>query len=562
MTTTTDNVQPIAEKAKNGQTDFSDVYKNIVQLQQKDKDPAKFSSDMKQLTDEMHKNGILTDLQITGIDGSNHFQAVQNGKQVDVVASNIKDTFEPGTQKTSLFQGIENVAGVVWNGAKDEVENHPLHLVESAAIGLGIGAAAVGVAAVSPFLATGAAVLGGAYAGYQVLSHLGQWGHEAAVVANPEAYSPSEVGAAKQGAENFGAGATDVAAGVLGGIAGGWLGSAVKSAIVSRMAGSELIPPTTPDTDAPPPAQDDAPNAANHAHAQQPNIAQAVDINHTHAVNGALPIDHTHVVGGLLQGNPGDGSDGTGIALQGGDPQPVGDAPQAPEVAPKAADVSPGTAAAKGDVPPAAATTDAQAQIDADAAKAEAEVAAKAAAARQVEESVARTQSLFKQATSADGDGIIPSTKQDYNVMFQKVLEPTKIPTLENPAGADVQPGQWIATRLNADGTPNMERGMVNQWSVTDKTILKTYQTTPDELSTASKFIAATKTDAPPVNMVKLTQPITIQTSWGPMNGLPNDYLANYDYDPLTGQPGQNYAIVTNSSYSQTYQPVPPKVAS
>jgi hypothetical protein len=107
-----------------------------------------------------------------------------------------------------------------------------------------------------------------------------------------------------------------------------------------------------------------------------------------------------------------------------------------------------------------------------------------------------------------------------------------------------------------------MERGMVNQWSVTDKTILKTYQTTPDELSTASKFIAATKTDAPPVNMVKLTQPITIQTSWGPMNGLPNDYLANYDYDPLTGQPGQNYAIVTNSSYSQTYQPVPPKVAS
>ena len=539
MTTTTDNVQPIAEKAKSGQTDFSDVYKNIVQLQQKDKDPAKFSSDMKELNDEMHKNGILTNLQITGVDGSNHFQAVQNGKQVDVVASNIKDTFEPGTQKTSLFQGIENVAGEVWKGAKDEVENHPLHIVESAAIGLGIGAAAVGVAAVSPFLATGAAIAGGAYAGYEVLSHLGQWGHEAAVVANPQAYSPSEVGAAEQGAEDFGAGGTNVAAGVLGGIAGGWLGSAIKSAVVARMAGPELIPPATPDTDAPPPPQqDDAPNAANHAHAQQPNIAQAVDINHSHAVNGSLQIDHSHVVGGLLQGDPGDGSDGSVIPLKGGEPQPVGDAA------------------------PAAATTDAQVQADADAVKAEAEAAAKAAAARQVEESVARTQSLFKQATSDDGDGIIPSTKQDYNVMFQKVLEPTKIPTLENPAGADVQPGQWIATRLNSDGTPNMERGMVNQWSVTDKTILKTYQTTPDELSTASKFIAATKTDAPPVNMVKLTQPITIQTSWGPMSGLPNDYLANYDYDPVTGQPGQNYAIVTNSSYSQTYQPVPPKVNS
>jgi hypothetical protein len=136
------------------------------------------------------------------------------------------------------------------------------------------------------------------------------------------------------------------------------------------------------------------------------------------------------------------------------------------------------------------------------------------------------------------------------------------IPTLENPAGANVEPGQWIATRLNPDGTPNMERGMVNQWTVTDKTILKTYKTTPEELSTAAKFIAGTKTDAPPVHMVQLTQPITINTSWGPMSGNANDYLANYDYDPVTGQPGQNYAIVTNSSYGQTYQPVAGKVVS
>jgi hypothetical protein len=554
MTTTTDNVQPIVDKAKahdKGNQDFSDVYKGIVQLQQQDKNPAQFSKDLNQLNTSLHQAGILTDLQITGVDGSNHFEATKDGKQVDVVASNVSDTFQPGTQNQSWLKGFENVAGDVLKGVGSEIVNHPLHLAESAAIGVAIGVGAVGAAAISPWLAGGLAVAGGIAAGYELATNVGQWDHDAKVVANPLAYSQNEVSAAVQGAENFGAGAINVLAGVAGSYAGGYVGGAIKSAIVAKFATPDVVPPEpTPDTNVPDDNTSDVPKSKGsigHAHAQQGNVVNATGKvgDPSHAVNGSIPVDHSHAMGGLLQGNPGDGSDGDAVqpALS-GEAQPAADAPVAE---PKPADVTPAAAAPKD---AAATAADTQAQAEADAA------AAKAAQAKAIEESVARTQALFKEANSGEGDGVIPSTKQDYSVMFQKVTEPGKIPTLENPAGADVKPGQWIATRLNPDGTPNIEKGMVNQWTVTDKDILKTYKATPDEVSTASKFVAATKTDAPPVHMVKLTAPLTINTSWGPMNGNPNDYLANYDYDPVTGQPGENYAIVSSSSYGQTYEPV------
>jgi hypothetical protein len=592
MTTThteTDNLQPIVDKAKahqeKGTQDFSDVYKDIVQLQQKDKNPAHFADDMKELNNSLHQAGILKDVQITGVDGSDHFLATQDGKQVDVVASNISDTFQPGTEKQSWWKGAENVAGEVLKGAGDEIMNHPLHLVEAAAIGFAVGAAAIGVAAIAPVVATAAAVGGIAYAGVQVATHIEGWAHDAEVVADPQAYSANEVATARQGAEAFGAGGTDVLAGVFGGIAGGMAGNAVKTAIVARMAniGGEIPPEVPPDANTP--EDTDGPKSSiHHAHAQQGNIANATGSigDPSHAVNGGIQIDHSHAVAGLIQGDPTDGSEGNvaqpvfnavdshSTVVAGNDvPPPAADAP----LPPPAADAPPPPPAADAPPPPAAdATTvttpkdvaaapaDGQAEADA-AAKADAVAKEAAAKALEVEKSVANSQSIFRDANSDPDSAVISAQKQDYNVRFTKVLEPGKVPTLENPAGADVNPGDWVATRLNPDGTPNIERGMTNQWTVTPKNILKTYKATPDDLNTNS-FIAGTKTDGPPVHMVQLDKPFTIKTPWGQMSGGAHDWLANYDYNPATGQPGTDYAIVTNQSFGQTYEPTTPKTSS
>lgn len=40
------------------------------------------------------------------------------------------------------------------------------------------------------------------------------------------------------------------------------------------------------------------------------------------------------------------------------------------------------------------------------------------------------------------------------------------------------------------------------------------------------------------------------------MHGDAGSWLANYDYNPLTGAPGSNHAIVTEQSYAATYKPV------
>jgi hypothetical protein len=467
---------------------------------------------------------------------------------------------------------VENVAGEVAKGSADEILHHPLHIVESAAIGVGVGVAAVGLAAVAPEAAAVVGLAGAAYAADQFLSHVGDWTHDAKVVANPQAYSQTEVAAAKQGAENFGAGATDVAAGVAGGIAGGYLGTAIKTALVAPVAD---LPPETPPNDDAPPQDDSTPNgpkpksSVQHAHAQQGNVANVTgQINDpSHAINGAIPIDHSHAVGAILTGNSPDGSDGdVGASLFPGEARPLTDVKSA-----AAADVPPADAvpvppkdSALPATPAKDATVTGASDADADtAAAARAEAAAREAAAKEalVKESVAKNQGIFADANANSDGGVLVAQKQDYNVMFRQITEPTKIATLENPNGEDVQPGHWIATRLNADGSPNIERGMVNQWPVTEKTILKSYKASPDDL-TQSQFIAGTKTDGPPVHMVQLKEPIVVNTSWGQITGRPGDWLTNYDYDSATQTAGKDYAVVSSTSFGQTYEPVAPKVSS
>lgn len=174
------------------------------------------------------------------------------------------------------------------------------------------------------------------------------------------------------------------------------------------------------------------------------------------------------------------------------------------------------------------------------------------AAPMTIEQSIEINQNFFR----ASQDEIVPSVKQLYQVKFEKAGPGGQlVKTLENPAGVEVPEGQWIATRLNADGTPNMERGMVNTWTPSEKAILKGYKLTPDELAQNSNITGWTNTEAPPVHMVQLKEPIDIETAWGPMHGDAGSWLANYDYNPATGAPGSSWAIVTEQSYAATYKP-------
>lgn len=172
-----------------------------------------------------------------------------------------------------------------------------------------------------------------------------------------------------------------------------------------------------------------------------------------------------------------------------------------------------------------------------------------------LQRSIVENQAIFADA-NARGE-VVQSVKQLYNVQFERVGSGGRlVPTLENPAGVEVPEGGWVATRLNADGSVNMENGMVNQWTPEPKQILKQYVVNPDQLDTQISFIAPTNTSAPPVAMVRLTEPHDFQTPWGPMHGDAGDWLSNYDFNTATGEAGSDFARVTAASYRQTYEPV------
>ncbi|HEY9713427.1 MAG TPA: hypothetical protein V6C72_08145, partial [Chroococcales cyanobacterium] len=169
-----------------------------------------------------------------------------------------------------------------------------------------------------------------------------------------------------------------------------------------------------------------------------------------------------------------------------------------------------------------------------------------------LQQSIEKNQEIFNQSP----DDVVPATKQLYEVRFRKVTaaDGESVPTLENPGGEQVAQGHWVAQRLDDAGQPVYEHGQLNQWPISESKIAKTYQVDPDTLANQAEFVAPTRTDGPPVYMVQLKQPVTIQTSWGTMNGNPGDWLANYDYNAGNKSPGQDYAIVSSTSFDQTYQ--------
>lgn len=210
-----------------------------------------------------------------------------------------------------------------------------------------------------------------------------------------------------------------------------------------------------------------------------------------------------------------------------------------------------GAAAAVSTEGSAAATAETTAESSAMAAERAALTAKQVA----INESVGQSQSLF-QAAGEQGQ-IIPSVKQSYQVRFDRVGPGGQtVPTLENPVGVQVPEGNWIATRLNADGTPNIENGIMNRWTPPVKDITSKYLITPEQLAASNGEITGfTNTNAGPVHMIRLQAPTTIQTEWGPMSGNAGDWLANYNYNTAAGAAGDNYAIVTARTYQQTYKP-------
>ncbi len=169
--------------------------------------------------------------------------------------------------------------------------------------------------------------------------------------------------------------------------------------------------------------------------------------------------------------------------------------------------------------------------------------------------SIAENQALFKEALSLSE--LMEARKSLYNVQFERVIEPEGryIATLDNPS-VMVKQGDFIATRLNPDGTPNLERGQVNQWSMRAEKIAKTYKTTVDALNQSTgKIVAPTRIDGPTVHMIRAKTGGKIQTKWGAMTYEAGDWLANYDYDKLACKPGNDYDVITDVSRKATYEP-------
>jgi hypothetical protein len=445
------------------------------------------------------------------------------------------------SSNTHWGAGAMAVASDLFTGAKNEFSQHLGQVVESGAIGLAIGAAAttvadgvVAVAAVAgvtlaaPEVLVGAAVIGAAYGGYELYEHAGGWMHDASVVANPQDHSAADVANAHTGLQDVGGGAVLVGVGIGGAYAGGYISSALASA--GAGAGAET-PGVGADTSGEAPARGasylDGSNDA------PPTPAKIV-------ATAAVPGKATAVLPADAPAAPAKIAATSAIPGQTA-ASPEGDTTSdAPAVAAPAASNPEGDAATK--APPSSDAQPAAAEMTPDQ--------------QAIADSIKANQAKFTAA--GEDNSIITAGKQDYEVRFQKVTEPTQVQTLEGlktGTTETAQPGQWIATRLNPDGSPNIENGIENKWPIDSKVVLKSYNATPEDLQN-SELVASTKTGGPPVHMVQLTEPLTIRTSWGGQtSGEAGDYLVNYNY--ANGQPGDDFNILTAASFTQTYQEVP-----
>lgn len=215
-------------------TDYSNVYEQVLALQKQHKsNPEQLTKNISGINEKLHSQGILPNIDITGVDKEGHFTALSQGHQLKVVASDVRDQFEPGKASSGL-QGAANIGSELAKGVYDELAHHKDRLLMSA--GTGLGAGFLVALAAPPAVAAGLTVLGLGYGGYQIYKHAGEWIKDAKITANPLLYSPTEVTKAHQGVEGFGAGALDLGVGIAAGMAGGYAGRTVKMNLEARAA--------------------------------------------------------------------------------------------------------------------------------------------------------------------------------------------------------------------------------------------------------------------------------------------------------------------------------------
>lgn len=411
------------------------------------------------------------------------------------------------------YTGAMAVVEDIGEGAYKEVTQHPLRVAESFAIGAGTAAVASLVA--TP-VAIGLTAAAATYGAYELYKHVPGWVQAAKELNHPENYNDALVAEAHHTWENFGGGATDLAAGIAGGVAYRAASSAISQALEE-----------TAD-----------------AHPVKTAAAASTTNNDGGASSQATPTPgdggasgHATSAAGVATANPTDGGSAHGAVTTGHEGSAAHHALTAgqTEETPSGADL------------PAPAS-------GADAAAGPAMTPEEVALANSVKSS----QGIFSEAAEDGGKGVVESTKQLYNVRFEKVTEDAgrRLFTLENRSeGVLVPKGAFIATRLDGAGNPVIEDGIQNSWSMQAAKIGKTYQVDPATLEGSTDFVAPTRVDGPSVHMVQLDKPAEIITKWGVMKAKIGDWLANYDYNQANGTPGNDYAIVSGESYKQTYQP-------
>ncbi|MBS1992829.1 MAG: hypothetical protein JSS83_20065 [Cyanobacteria bacterium SZAS LIN-3] len=161
----------------------------------------------------------------------------------DSVLPKVEITGAPARPHDSnWFSGALHVAEDLAVGAYKEVTQHPLQVLEAAAVGVGIGV--VGTLSAPVALAVG--IGGAAYAGYQLYEHGGQWLHDISIVASEDGHSQNEIAQAHQDVQGLGAGTALALAGLAGSFAGSELTGAWLAAERGAGIGLTRGEPTTP----------------------------------------------------------------------------------------------------------------------------------------------------------------------------------------------------------------------------------------------------------------------------------------------------------------------------
>lgn len=144
----------------------------------------------------------------------------------------------------SWMDSAKNILGSIGHGAWDEITHHPLRVIGSGALGFAVG---VGATLLAPEVAAVVGVAGISMATVGLIRNVPTWYDSAKVLSHPERYSALSVQQADKNLQNFGAGAVDVTAGMLGGVGGAKFArteafASIKDSILGKPPKFELPP--------------------------------------------------------------------------------------------------------------------------------------------------------------------------------------------------------------------------------------------------------------------------------------------------------------------------------